>query len=252
MKEEQGHATGQERYHPLREIFKRDKKSLKEKLQEIDSSREDWWTYGLKGTISIAFGAILIAWPEESLFFLVVAFGIQALGKGLVGLVRAIQLAMRRDQWFLVLLESGAGLLLGILIIAQPHASIKTAAVLIGIWMIATGISHMAEAYRDASKTRKRLMGAGGLLSVIIGILLVTTPNETVEFLHTLSALQALLIGAIFITVGSYMLFHSRKSKADDASAASSPTEEAADRPTDLRKLHILLTAYSQVGAMML
>lgn len=222
-----------ERYHPLREIFKRDKKSTEEKLRKIDFSKGDWWTYELKGAVSVAFGAVLIAWPEESLFFLVVAFGIQALAKGTIGLVHAVQLAIKRERWFLVLLESSAGLLLGILMISQPHASIKTAAVLIGIWMIATGISHMAEAFRDAARTHKRLMGAGGLLSVFIGVLLVATPNETVEFLHTLSAIQALLIGAIFISVGSYMLFHSRKSEADDASAASPPTEEAADRPTN-------------------
>ncbi len=215
-------ASERGRYNPLREIFKRDKKSLKEKLQGIDATKEDWLTYELKGTVSIVFGIVLIAWPEESLLFLIIAFGIQALAKGAVGLVYAIRLAIARDQWFLVLLESGVGLALGMALITQPSVSLKTAAVLIGIWMIATGTVHIAEAYRDASKTRRRLIGAGGLLSVIIGILLVAAPYETVEFLHTLSAVQALLIGAIFITVGSYILFHSSKSAADEDSSLSS------------------------------
>jgi uncharacterized membrane protein HdeD (DUF308 family) len=222
-----------ERYNPLREIFKRDKDSLKEKVHKIDASKGDWWTYELKGAASIAFGAVLIAWPEETLLFLIVAFGIQALFKGVVGLVHAIQLAKRGDRWSLVLLESGIGLVLGVALIAQPSSSIRTVAVLVGIWMIATGTSHMAQAYRDTSKTRKRLMGAGGLLSIIIGVLLVATPDETVEFLHTLSAVQALLIGAIFISVGSYMLFHSRKAVLDGDAATSSPSEEADNGSTN-------------------
>jgi len=222
-----------EGYHPLRDIFKRDRKSMTDKMRDIEAFTRDWWDYELKGAVSIVFGAVLIAWPEETLLFLIVAFGIQALVKGAIGLIHAIQLAIRKDRWLLVLAESGVGLTLGTALIVQPGSSIRTVAVLFGIWMIATGTVHMVDAYRDASKTRSRLMGAGGLLSVIIGILLVATPNETVEFLHTLSAVQALLIGAVFIIVGSYMLFHSRKSDADDDSSVPSSSERAADRSTD-------------------
>jgi uncharacterized membrane protein HdeD (DUF308 family) len=116
--------TGKERYHPLKDIFTRQKKSFKEKIREIAVSEDKWWAYALKGMVGIAFGAILIAWPEESLLFLVVAFGIQALAKGIIGLIHAVSLAAKKDRWVLVLLESGVGLLLGAALVAQPHASI--------------------------------------------------------------------------------------------------------------------------------
>jgi uncharacterized membrane protein HdeD (DUF308 family) len=218
----------QERYHPLKEIFKRDKSKFSDKVRKIDTSLGNWWAYYLKGAISIAFGVILIAWPEETLLFLVIAFGIQALAKGIAGLAQAISLASQQRRWLLVLVESVVGLALGVALVANPHATLETAAVLIGIWMIATGLSQLAIAYRDTSKAQKGFVGAGGLLSVIIGILLVAIPMETVELAHTLSAVQALAIGVIFIIAGSYMLIKSPGHGTADASSDSSPDEDTA------------------------
>lgn len=202
----------------MREILQRDKERLRDRVRKIDTTLGNWWEYYLKGAISITFGIVLIVWHDETLLFLVVVFGIQALAKGIIGLVHAISLAIKKQQWFLVLLESAIGLILGIALVAAPHASLKTAAVLIGIWMIATGLSHLTAAYRDPSKVQKGLVGTGGLLSVIIGVLLVAVPMETVELAHTLSAIQALVIGVIFITAGSYMLLKSPGRRNADAS----------------------------------
>ncbi|MBN2026081.1 MAG: HdeD family acid-resistance protein [Actinobacteria bacterium] len=224
MKErnEQGPVEKQERYHPLREILQRDRESLRDTVRKIDTTLGNWWEYYLKGAISIAFGIVLAAWPGETLLFLVVVFGIQALVKGVIGLAHAISLAVKKQRWLLLLMESVAGLILGIALVADPHASLETAAVLIGIWMIATGLSHLAIAYRDPSKVQKGLMGTGGLLTVIIGILLVAVPMETVEIAHTLSAIQALVIGVIFVIAGSYILVKSPKRETTDASEESS------------------------------
>jgi uncharacterized membrane protein HdeD (DUF308 family) len=93
--------------------------------------------------------------------------------------------------------------------------------------MIATGLSQLAIAYRDPSTIKKGFIGGGGLLSVIIGALLVAVPTETVHLAHTLSAIQALALGIIFMMVGFYMLFQSYKSRTEGASSASSPTEGA-------------------------
>lgn len=225
-REDQGSAEKQERYHPLQEILQRDKQSLRDKVRKIDTTLGNWWAYFLKGSISIAFGIILVAWPEETLLFLVIAFGIQALAKGVAGLVQAISLASQQQRWLMVLVESVVGLALGVALVASPHASIGTAAVLIGIWMIATGLSQLAIAYRETSKTQKGLAGAGGLLSVIIGILLVAVPIETVELAHTLSAIQALAVGVIFMIAGSRMLLTSPGRRSADASGESSADED--------------------------
>lgn len=217
----------QERDHALHGSHKKKKKqSFLQKIRQIDPSKGNWWQYHLKGFVSVAFGAILIIWPEESLRFLIIVMGIQALVKGGIGLVHALSLAKKQEKWGLILLEGLAGLILGVIIITRPEASIKTAAVLIGIWMIATGLGQLAIAIADSSKVSRGLIGAGGLLSIIIGALIVFVPMETVELAHTLSAIQALALGIIFIVVGSYMLLRSHKHRPEDAFLKPSASED--------------------------
>jgi uncharacterized membrane protein HdeD (DUF308 family) len=219
-----GSTTGQERYHPLKGILARDKKGMAKKVHEIDTSTDRWLTYILKGLVGIALAAILFAWPEETLLFLVVAFGIQAIAKGIIGLVHTVSLAAAKERWFLVSIESGVGLLLGVALVLQPHASLNLAAVLIGMWMIGTGISQMAIAFRDRNAALKWLLSAGGLLSFIIGVLLVAVPIETVHLAHTLSAVQALVLGIIFMIAGFYVFLQSLKQREKGSSATHAPS----------------------------
>lgn len=150
------------------------------------------------------FGIMLLVW-EESLIFLVIVMGIQAIIKGAIGLIQVIINARKNKNWGLLLLESVAGLILGILIISWPEASIYMAAVLIGIWMLVTGVLQLGEAVFDNSKA-KSLLGAGGLLSLVIGLILIALPMETVHLAHILSGIQSVLLGVIFIGLGVFLM----------------------------------------------
>jgi uncharacterized membrane protein HdeD (DUF308 family) len=203
------------------EVLKRDherrkKHSLIYKIQQLDTSKDDWRIYHLRGIIGIAVGIILLAWPEETLRFLIIVMGIQALVKGAIGLIHAISLARKDEKWGLVLLEGVVGLLFGVLLFAWPDVTLKTAAVLIGLWMIATGLGKMAIAFEDRSMAHRGLIGAGGLLSIIIGIILVFLPMESIELAHTLSAVQALALGIILITLGFYTMWQAHKAEAEE------------------------------------
>jgi uncharacterized membrane protein HdeD (DUF308 family) len=48
------------------------------------------WALGISGALSIAFGAIIIIWPNISLFSLVIVFGAFALARGIIDLGTAI------------------------------------------------------------------------------------------------------------------------------------------------------------------
>ena len=53
------------------------------------------WTIGINGALSVAFGAMILAWPGISLYALTILFGAYALACGVVGLVNAS--ALRKD-----------------------------------------------------------------------------------------------------------------------------------------------------------
>jgi uncharacterized membrane protein HdeD (DUF308 family) len=202
-------------------IVKRDherkkKKSIAYKIRQLDASIDDWRIYHLRGIIGIVFGIILLAWPEESLRFLVLVIAIQALLKGAIGLGHAISLARKDDKWVMVLLEGAVGLLFGVLLFAWPEATLKVAAVLIGLWMIVTGLGKIVIAFEDRSMVHRGLIGAGGLLSIVIGLVLVILPIESIHLAHTLSAIQALTLGIILIALGFYTMWQAHKAQAEE------------------------------------
>lgn len=203
------------------ELVKRDherkkKKSIVYKIRQLDTSKDDWRIYHLRGIIGIAFGIFLLAWPEGSLRFLVIVIAIQALVKGAIGLGHAISLARKNDKWGLVLLEGAVGLLFGVLLFAWPESTLRVATVLIGLWMIATGLGKIAIAFKTPSMVHRGLISAGSLLTIIIGGVLVVLPIDSIHLAHALSGIQALALGIILIVLGFYVMWQAHKAKAEE------------------------------------
>jgi uncharacterized membrane protein HdeD (DUF308 family) len=203
------------------ELVKRDhdrkkKKSIIYKIQQLDTSKDDWRIYHLRGIIGIAFGIFLLAWPEESLRFLVIVIAVQALVKGAIGLGHAISLARKDERWGLVLLEGVVGLFFGVLLFAWPETTLKVATVLIGLWMIATGLGKIAIALKTPSMVHRGLIGAGSLLTMIIGFVLIVIPIESIYLAHALSGIQALALGIIMIVLGFYVMWQAHNAKAEE------------------------------------
>ena len=208
---EESKKRGSSRKAKFFEYLKRDHERRKEKsslykIKRLETSVDDWWTYHLKGIIGITVGVILLAWPEETLYFLVIVMGIQALVKGAIGLVHAAYMAKRGEKWGLVLLEGAAGVLFGVLLFAWPETTLRTATVLIGLWMLLTGLGKMLIAFENPSMVSRILIGLGGLLSIIIGTVLAVLPIESIQLAHALSGIQALVLGIIFMYLGFHMM----------------------------------------------
>ena len=64
------------------------------------------WALGISGALSIAFGAIIIIWPNISLFSLVIVFGAFALARGIIDLGTAISGSVKEGRGWLVLSAS--------------------------------------------------------------------------------------------------------------------------------------------------
>jgi hypothetical protein len=56
------------------------------------------WALGISGALSIAFGAIIIIWPNISLFSLVIVFGAFALARGIIDLGTAISGSVKEGR----------------------------------------------------------------------------------------------------------------------------------------------------------
>jgi uncharacterized membrane protein HdeD (DUF308 family) len=88
------------------------------------------------GVLGIVFGLILVRHPSHVVSFIGLLIGIWLVAAGAVRMVRGIE---TRSVWRVViaLLE----LIIGIIVVGDPHIGYATLAILTGIWLIINGIA---------------------------------------------------------------------------------------------------------------
>jgi uncharacterized membrane protein HdeD (DUF308 family) len=96
--------------------------------------------------------------------------------------------------WWLLLIVGLMCLVAGVIVVAQPDISIVTLAVIAGIFLLVDGIYDVIVAIASPVEGRG-MLALVGVLSAIVGIILIRHPIETVVAV-------ALLVGIWLITIG--------------------------------------------------
>jgi len=96
--------------------------------------------------------------------------------------------------WWLLVLVGVLGVVAGVIILAKPGSSLPTLAVIAGIFLLVDGIFELAAAFMRSTRNRG-LVALMGVLTAVIGVLLIRHPISGV-------AAIALLIGIWLIAVG--------------------------------------------------
>lgn len=102
-----------------------------------------------------------------------------------------------QTAWPWLLVQGVLAVILGIIALAQPGATLITLAIFFGIWMIVDGIGLVIQAIADsAGDTIDRvLIGLFGVLGIVVGGIVAWNPFTGVEAL-------ALLVAVWFIVAG--------------------------------------------------
>jgi uncharacterized membrane protein HdeD (DUF308 family) len=86
------------------------------------------------------------------------------------------------DHWGLVVVMGIASILLGLLAIVFPGATIVTVALYFAAWLFVSGIFSVISSFtRDGDTVSRVLTAIIGVLSVIVGFALLRTPFQSVE-----------------------------------------------------------------------
>src|SRR6478752_7181981 len=102
------------------------------------------WTIGINGALSVAFGAMILAWPGISLYALTILFGAYALTCGVVGLVNTSRVKEGRG-W--TALSSVLGIGVGLAVLAWPSISALGLLYVIATYAIALGVIAIVGAF---------------------------------------------------------------------------------------------------------
>ena len=173
------------------------------------------WALGINGALAVIVGALIIIWPNISLFSLVIVFGAFSLARGIIGLGAALSGPSEGRGW--LVLSSLAGIAVGVLVFLYTDMSALALLYVIGAYAIALGIIAIGGAFWlpiDGGDTA--LMILGGLVSILFGIVMFAKPGDGALVTLALIAAFALVSGIteLVVAIGGKRLVESNLKRA--------------------------------------
>ncbi|MFN8593960.1 MAG: DUF308 domain-containing protein [Thermomicrobiales bacterium] len=163
-----------------------------------------WWSFIARGVLAIGFG--LLAWIRPEFFWasVLLVFGVYAIVDGVLALATAVR-GKTGSPWANVL-EGLAGIIIGILALSFPNVAGLTIVVLIGCWAIVTGALEIISAIRlRAEIADEWFLSIGGVLSLLLGVILVLRPEFGNIVTAYILGTYALIFGVLMIGLGLRM-----------------------------------------------
>jgi uncharacterized membrane protein HdeD (DUF308 family) len=159
-----------------------------------------WWVLALRGLVAILFGLAALVWPDLILAVLIVLFGAYALVDGILAVIAAFRSSgwgMRRP---LLLIEGAIGILFGILALFWPGLTALALLYMIAFWAILSGIARVVMAIMLRREIENEWsIALSGVLSVILGIVLLLLPGAGLLAYTWLIGILALAVGIALI-----------------------------------------------------
>ena len=99
--------------------------------------------------------------------------------------------------WYLVTISGAIGLIVGIIVLADPSRSLKALAVIVGIYLLLLGVLLFARTFTDDDRGPSGMLL--GILSLIAGLVVIRHPSQSV-------VVVSMALGIYFIAAGALNL----------------------------------------------
>ncbi|MDR0932785.1 MAG: DUF308 domain-containing protein [Victivallales bacterium] len=154
----------------------------------------------IQSILSIVLGIFFMVHYASALFAFALFLGIMLLGCGIQGF--ATMLLNRHFKWGFAL-YSLFWFLAGLVMIAEPFASGVWMMLVLGIWFIIHAIELFIGAAADKLHTPgfRWLVVLNGVVTLLFGLLIVTTPIAAAEFFNLMFAFFLIFYGAVTLGV---------------------------------------------------
>ena len=158
--------------------------------------RSLWWLFLMLGFLSVVAGVILVAQPSNSLATLAVVAGIFLLIDGIAELVSS--LARAGENRALGAIIGLLGVVVGIALIRHPFHGVAAIGMLIGIWLVASGVIRLL---RAVAETHPLLAAMIALVEIVAGVAIISNPHIGYATLAVLAGIWLIING-----IGTVML----------------------------------------------
>jgi uncharacterized membrane protein HdeD (DUF308 family) len=168
---------------------------------------ENWWLMLLRGIVTIAFGVLIFIWPALTLLTLTFLWGAYALADGVFALWSAVSSKGSEitSRWWLALIGI-AGILAGLTAFVWPGITIHVLLALIASWAIVTGVLEIWGAIQLRREIEAEwMMALSGLLSIVLGVTLLTRPGAGTLAVVWLIGSLAILVGCVYVSFAIWL-----------------------------------------------
>ncbi|WP_347841106.1 DUF308 domain-containing protein [uncultured Draconibacterium sp.] len=167
-----------------------------------------WKLILVRGIILLVVGLILLLFPKATLTTLIFILGIYWLIDGVVTLYNTWRLRKLRKNWWWGLITGGLGIIAGIIVILKPFSSsVLTTSFLmwfLGVVALINGISGVITGIKVRNlNTGERSMLWGGIFSIILGIILISSPYTSALAIVKIIGAFAIFAGVITLLIAN-------------------------------------------------
>jgi uncharacterized membrane protein HdeD (DUF308 family) len=181
----------------------------------VSQIASNWWLFLILGLVSVIAGILAIVYPDITLLALGLFIGISLLFIGAMDVVDAI--AGSPESRALSAIVGVLSLLAGIICLRRPGESLLALVVVLGAYLVVTGLVRFVRAFSEL-EDRALLLGLA-ILDVILGILILSLPKLSLVTLAVLFAISLLARG-VFAIFAAFRLRSLRHREPGAAAAA--------------------------------
>lgn len=163
--------------------------------------RAIWWLVLLRGILAILFGLFALFAPGTALLALVFVFGAYAILDGVTAIVLGLRHRREEPHWGWHVIQGIVSVIAGIVAFAWPGVTVLAILFVIAFWSIVNGAAQIVESFamrRRGSSTWGWIL-AGGIVSVLFGLVLIAQPGAGLVTLLWLVGIFSIVFGVILV-----------------------------------------------------
>lgn len=164
------------------------------------------WGALLRGILAVAFGIIALKSPGIAASAFVIVFAVWAFMDGVVDFYVAARLGRAGQRWGWYVFEGLVTVALGVIALAVPGITFIMLVFYVALRAILLGVIELAAAFTGAAHEARWLLGLGGVLSLLMGILLLANPIAGGVALIWVIGVYALVIGIALFARGLHVI----------------------------------------------
>lgn len=172
---------------------------------EQDQLVSQMWGFGVfQGVMAILFGIAALFWPGITVFTLVILFAIYAIVWGIADLIRGLMGIGKVHLWWLEVIFSILTIGLGVFLLRNTLVGLGVFILLVGFTFVVRGLIDIVSAFfsdDEAIRSARGLYIVGGLLGILAGIIVLSSPVSAGIAFVWIVGLYAIFQGSIAIAL---------------------------------------------------